>query len=211
MGGENESYATNSLFALWLKFYNYTVPQVNHYPMGVYGVGVVATFTFALYVDGTGARYHWRIGVLIAICMLVSTIMLLAKPYHDGVVFAAQYIAGTAYAGQATFFAWANVICANDLEERAIVLASMNMFSNAVNAWWSILFYGADTAPKFRKGCYAMLATVLTSAATVCAIRYLQIRENSQQQPLVGEEMETDSKSKHLVRSTSVSSGQISV
>ena len=212
MGGENESYATNSLFALWLKFYNYTVPQINHYPMGVYGVGVVATFTFALYVDGTGARYHWRIGVLIGICMLVSTIMLLAKPHHDAIVFAAQYISGISYAGQATFFAWANVICANDLQERAIVLASMNMFSNAVNAWWSILFYGADTAPKFRKGCYAMLATLLTSVATVCVIRYLQIREERQEKTFVEEQVENvDSKSQHLVRSTSVSSGQISV
>lgn len=204
MGGENESFATNSLFALWLKFYGYTIPQINHYPMGVYGVGVVATFTFALYVDGTGARYHWRIGVLIALCMLVSTILLLAKPAHDAVVFAAHYISGISYAGQATFFAWANVLCADDLEERAIVLASMNMFSNAVNAWWSILFYAADTAPRFRKGCYAMLATLITSALTAGVIRFLQLREEKNA-PVVEEEI-IDSKSPHLVRSQSLSS-----
>ena len=32
---------------------------------------------------------------------------------------------------------------------RGVVLASMNMMSNAVNAWWSIIFYGAIHAPYF--------------------------------------------------------------
>jgi ACS family pantothenate transporter-like MFS transporter len=32
---------------------------------------------------------------------------------------------------------------------RAVVLASMNMMSNAVNAWWSLLFYSATEAPYF--------------------------------------------------------------
>ena len=65
--------------------------------------------------------------------------------------FVSQYLSAVSFAGQTVFFSWANIVCINDLQERAIVLASMNMFSNAVNAWWSILFYGADTAPEFKK------------------------------------------------------------
>lgn len=34
-------------------------------------------------------------------------------------------LAGAAYSGQATTFAWANQICADDDQERGIVLASM--------------------------------------------------------------------------------------
>lgn len=35
----------------------------------------------------------------------------------------------------------ANVVCFADREERSIVLASMNLFSNAVNAWWPLCGY----------------------------------------------------------------------
>jgi hypothetical protein len=49
-----------------------------------------------------------------------------------------------------TFFAWANDIMRFEDESfRVVVLASMNMMSNAVNAWWSIIFYGATYAPYF--------------------------------------------------------------
>lgn len=187
-GGENESYATNSLFALYLQYFNYPIADRNHFPMGVYAMGIFFTCAFALYVDGTGARYHYRVAIAIAIIMIISTIMFLAAPTNDHVVFAAHYLSGAAYAGQATFFAWANVVCSNDLQERAVVLASMNMFSNAVNAWWSILFYGADTAPKFRNGCYAMIATVVASVVVAGAIRFLQLKDERKEEIKVDEE-----------------------
>lgn len=177
LGGENESYATNSLFALWLKYFGYSIPQRNYYPMGVYAVGVVATLIAGFYIDKTKARYHWRAATFIGISMIVSTIMLLVRPFSDKVVFAAHYISGISYSGQAVVFAWANVVCHYDLEERSVVLGSMNMFSSAVNAWWSILFYAADKAPKFRMGCWAMLATSSSSIVVLIIIRYLQKRE----------------------------------
>ncbi|EGV63333.1 hypothetical protein PSN45_004389 [Yamadazyma tenuis] len=175
--GENESYSTNSLFSLYLTYFGYSVDARNHYPMGMYAMGVFFTFGFALYVDGTGARYHWHVAVATAVIMIISTIMMLAAPDKSSVMFAAHYLSGCSYAGQASYFAWANVVCANDLQERAVVLASMNMFSNAVNAWWSILFYSADTAPHFTKGCYAMIATVVASVVVAGLIRVFQLRD----------------------------------
>lgn len=32
---------------------------------------------------------------------------------------------------------------------RSVVLAGMNLGNNAVNAWWSIIFYGVSMAPWF--------------------------------------------------------------
>ncbi|GME85660.1 unnamed protein product [[Candida] boidinii] len=58
----------------------------------------------------------------------------------------------------------------------------MNMFSNAVNAWWPLIFYKANSAPKFRKGCWAMLGTAIASTLIAFAIRFLQLRENKQKQ-----------------------------
>lgn len=40
---------------------------------------------------------------------------------------------------------------------RVVVLASMNMMSNAVNAWWSIVFYGAIYAPYFTVCAFSAL------------------------------------------------------
>lgn len=42
---------------------------------------------------------------------------------------------------------------------RGVVLAGMNLGSNAVNAWWSIVFYGAGMAPWFERGMWAMVGT----------------------------------------------------
>ncbi len=50
-----------------------------------------------------------------------------------------------------TFFAWANDAMRFDDESfKVVVLASMNMMSNAVNAWWSSVFYGATYAPYLK-------------------------------------------------------------
>lgn len=182
LGGENESFATNSLFALWLKYFSYSVEDRNHFPMGVFGVGIFANFLFCYYIDFQKGRSHWKAGLAIATVMLIATIILVSNPLSKSHVFAAHYLSGFAYAGQPVFFSWANVVCYNDLEERAVVLASMNMFSNAVNAWWLLLFYGASTAPKFRKGCWAMLATVISSAIVILIMRFLQERDNKQRE-----------------------------
>ncbi|ABN66021.2 Pantothenate transporter FEN2 (Fenpropimorph resistance protein 2) [Scheffersomyces stipitis CBS 6054] len=183
LGGENESFASNSLFALWLKYFEYTVPQRNHYPMGVFAVGITATLLSALYLNATGGKNHWHIGIIIMCAMILSAILMAARPLSTGVVFFAQYLGGIPYAGQTAFFAWANVVCQDDLQERAVVLASMNMFSNAVNAWWSLLFYVASDVPKFRKGCWAMLATAIASGILVCEVARAKHRFSSKPQP----------------------------
>lgn len=184
VAGENESFAINSLFALWLQYFGYSVEARNHYPMGIYAMGIFANFVLCYYVDFSKGRYHYRAGIVIAVFVFISAVLLAARPLDKAFVFTAHYLSAWSYAGQPIFFSWANVVTYNDIEERAIVLASMNMFSNAVNAWWSLLFYGASTAPKFRKGCYAMFGTVLTSVIVVLALRYLQLREEKQQKAL---------------------------
>lgn len=191
LGGENESFGSNSLFSLWLKSFGYSVEDRNHFPMGVYGVGILANFIFCYYIDWKKGNGHWKAGLVIALVMLISAILLTTRPLSKSHVFTAHYLSGFSYAGQPVFFAWANTVCYNDLEERAVVLASMNMFSNAVNAWWLILFYGASTAPKFKKGCYAMIATVISSAIVVCVMRYLQGRD-SKLQSIAPQDDETD-------------------
>jgi ACS family pantothenate transporter-like MFS transporter len=178
MGGENESFSMGALFSVYLKYFKYSVDDINHYPMGMYAVGIISTFSCALYVDHTGGRYHWHIVMFVAASLLTVAIIILAAPYSTAAQFVAHYMSGISYAGQATFFAWANLVTRNDLQERAVVLASMNMWSAVVNSWWSLVFYPVTTAPEFKRGCYAMIGTTVTSALTGAIIRYLQLRDS---------------------------------
>ena len=92
----------------------------------------------------------------------------------------AYYWAGSVYACQATFFAWANDVLRYEEDSlRAVVIASMNMGSNAINAWWSIVFYGANFAPYFTRGMWAMIAVSIAMAAWTAALAWMQARTES--------------------------------
>jgi len=161
IAGNTEAFSSNSLLALYMKSHpsiKYTVQQNNNYPTGVPAVGIVSTLFWATLTDFLrGKRY--LVGYFIGITGVVTSAMILTahrdptSAASTRVVFGAYYWAGAVYACQATFFAWCND--AMRYEEhvfRAIVLAGMNMGNNAVNAWWSIVFYGASMAPWFIVG-----------------------------------------------------------
>jgi len=81
---------------------------------------------------------------------VITSALILAYPHNTSIHFGMYYWAGSVYACQATFFAWANDVLRYEEDSlRAVVIASMNMGSNAINAWWSIVFYGANFAPYF--------------------------------------------------------------
>lgn len=148
----------------------YTISQLNNYPSGVAAVGIVSTLFWATLTDLLGGK-RYLVGYFIAMTGVATSAMILAVSSgkvsgntgggggdlfgskETAIVFGAYYWAGAVYACQATFFAWANDVMRDpryyDPVFRSVVLAGMNMGSNAVNAWWSIVFYGASMAPWF--------------------------------------------------------------
>ncbi|CAK9440000.1 uncharacterized protein LODBEIA_P41000 [Lodderomyces beijingensis] len=186
VGAINESFATNSIFALWLNHYNYSVEDRNHFPMGVFAVGVLATALSAYYIRYVGnGKSHWHVSLAIAAVMVISPVIQLCKPFDKTAVFVAQYLSGVSYAAQTVSFSWANVVCANDLQERAIVISSMNMLGNCMNAWWSITFFGAKTAPRFRNGAIALISSAAATLFVVGLIAWLQMREDKRRGGIV--------------------------
>lgn len=184
LGGENLSFASNSTFALWLHNRGYSLSHRNNYPSGIFAVGVVSTVFAAVYLSKYKRARHWHVAIFISVAMCAVAVMIRANPIDSSVMFTAQYIGGIGYAGQAVFFAWANVVCHEDLQERAVVLASMNMLSGAVNAWWSLVFYPATTTPRFEKGCYALMVTAVMSGIVSVFIRKCQIMDYDRKQQL---------------------------
>lgn len=159
IAGETESFSANGLMALYMKSHptnKYAVWQLNNYPTAVPAIGIVSTLFWATLTDFLRGK-RWLVGHFIAVVGVVTSAMILAasnnpeNPASTTVVFAAYYLAGTVYACQATFFAWCNdAMRYEDHMFRAVVLAGMNLGSNVINAWWSIVFYGASMAPWFK-------------------------------------------------------------
>ena len=160
IAGETESFSSNSLISLYLQASpntHYTVAQLNNYATGVPAVGIVSTLFWATLTDFYGGK-RYLVGVFIFFIGNITAIMILVNGQSKAVSFTAYYLAGSLYACQATFFAWANdAMRFEDETFRAVVLGSMNMMSNAVNAWWSILFYSATYAPYFTNGMWASM------------------------------------------------------
>ncbi|EEH35612.1 pantothenate transporter liz1 [Paracoccidioides lutzii Pb01] len=180
IAGETESFSTNALLALYMKSHTtnkYSISQLNNYPTGVPAVGIVSTIVWATLTDFLhGKRY--LVGYWIGITGVVTSAMILSPGASTATIFGAYYWAGSVYACQATFFAWANdAMRYKDDALRSVVIASMNMGSNVVNAWWALLFYSADQAPFFTKGMWAMIACSIAMAIWTAGIVYFSVRD----------------------------------
>ncbi|KAJ9293536.1 hypothetical protein DTO271G3_7801 [Paecilomyces variotii] len=180
IAGETESFSSNSLLALYMQAHptiKYTVAQMNDYPTGVPAVGIVSTLFWATLTDFLGGK-RYLVGYFIAVTGIVTSVLILTRFSDTATVFGAYYWAGAVYACQATFFAWCNdAMRDQDGRLRSVVLASMNMGNNAVNAWWSILFYSAEFAPKFTKGMWAMIGCSIALAIWTSVVLYMSVRE----------------------------------
>ncbi|KAI1822674.1 MFS general substrate transporter [Xylaria intraflava] len=185
IAGETESFGSNGLLALYMKSHpthRYTVAQLNDYPTGVPAAGIVSTLFWATLTDFLNGR-RYLVGYFIAVTGVATSAMILAaerapdKTASTPVVFAAYYWAGAVYACQATFFAWANdALRFEEQMFRAIVLAGMNLGSNVINAWWTIVFYGASMAPWFTRGMWAMIAVSIALGIWTGGLSYFVAR-----------------------------------
>lgn len=192
ISGETESFGSNNLMGQWLKAIGgYTVEQIDYYPSGMTAFAIASTLVCATWTDATRSRARWPVLVYMSVCVIISSICILVWSSPTGLKFFAYYLAGASYAGQATTFAWANQICADDDQERGIVLASMNMWNNVINAWWPLVFYPATDAPRFTKGMWAMIGTAIATLLVTAMVYYLEQREKRQKhQRAAREELE---------------------
>ncbi|KAJ9626484.1 hypothetical protein H2203_004117, partial [Taxawa tesnikishii (nom. ined.)] len=203
IAGETESFSSNSLLALYMKAHTerrYTVTQLNNWPTGVPAVGIVSTLFWATLTDFLGGK-RYLVGYWIGITGIVTSAMILAPSATTASTFAAYYWAGAVYACQATFFAWANDALRYEEDSlRAVVIASMNAFSNATNAWWSIIFYSANFAPRFTRGMWAMIGCSIAMALWTAGLTYMVSRTEKKREQLAVEEVVVEDGSKEKTK-----------
>jgi len=77
----------------------------------------------------------------------------------------------------AIFYTWANELCADDNEERALVISSMNGLQYAVAAWLPIVIFPQTEAPTFRRGFPATFGFVIAALIVIGFAQFLALRE----------------------------------
>ena len=78
---------------------------------------------------------------------------------------------------------WAHEICADDNEERAVVVASMNEMAYVLQAWLPLLVWQQIDAPQYRKG---FITVTCLSAALIGTGFITKALHRAQIQRLVG-------------------------
>ncbi|KAI1862829.1 uncharacterized protein JN550_009976 [Neoarthrinium moseri] len=173
-----ESCQASGYFGIWLKAENFSVVDRNVIPTGTKLISAFFVILWGFLSDFTGSRFAF-----IIIPLLLGAIpngILAAWPASIPLKEAA-FLLSSIHLMTAVFYTWANEICADDNEERALVVSSMNGMQYAVDAWMPIVIFPQTMAPTFRRGFPATFGFVLAAILAVLLIRFLVYREEKQE------------------------------
>ncbi|KAK5658150.1 hypothetical protein OQA88_2123 [Cercophora sp. LCS_1] len=155
----------------------YTVQQINLYPVGIFAIQAFSALVFAWLSDTVLKGQRWSI-ILFGACLNVFVFASLAAwDINEKFKWACYYLAGTHVGLSGIAMTWANEICTDDTEERALVLATMNTMVGVVGTWLPLIVWQQIEAPKYHKG-----FVTATSLGAVCLflvplIKWLQDKE----------------------------------
>lgn len=145
-------YASGTPFILWLSSQpdKYSVPLVNNIGTITNAVAVVSALSTSYYTDIRGKR--WEPLVLAGILCVFSNLVLSIWSIPDGLKFFAYISVGWAQGAVAVIIAWTAESLAEDLEVRAITLATYNTFGEVTALVVPLVAWQVSHAPTFRGG-----------------------------------------------------------
>ncbi|EXJ79541.1 hypothetical protein A1O3_07820 [Capronia epimyces CBS 606.96] len=148
----NMAYASGTPFLLWLSSQpdKYSVPLVNNIGTITHAVAVVSALSTAYYTDLRGRR--WEPMVLSGVLCVFSNLVLAVWAVPDGLKFFAYIANGWAQGSIAVIIAWTAENLADDLEVRAVTLASYNAFGEVTGLVVPLVAWQVSHAPTFRGG-----------------------------------------------------------
>lgn len=143
------------VFAQWLKNSTnpkYSVGQINSYPTTTYALAVVSTLVYAWSSDTFLMGARWPPMIFAGIWNIIVYVSLAVWDIPVGWHWACYILAGLNSGLSGLCMSWAHEICAEDNEERAIVIGSMNEMAYVVQAWLPLIVWKQTEAPEYRKG-----------------------------------------------------------
>ncbi|KAJ0415163.1 major facilitator superfamily domain-containing protein [Aspergillus carlsbadensis] len=174
----------------------YSVPNINLYPSGTSAIQVVTTLAYAWLSDSAFGGRRWPpilcggiVDLACAVPLAVWNISAAGK-WTCYILWGAGYglsglcLALVEQARQNTVLllimllretnSWAQEICSNDNEERALVVATMNTMSHVFQAWLPQIVWQQVDAPKYRSGFISCAGMAIGLLCMVGVVRWKQ-------------------------------------
>jgi hypothetical protein len=185
-------------YILWIKSNGqYSTFDVNNLTAVPPSVGIVFIIFFAFMADKFGARSRIPLFAIAHIVMGLGHIAFVAyaqSPFaYKWYAIAVSNVENAIVPVQ---YSWANLICADDAEERAFVLASMLAFAMAFNSWVPLVSLPTVQSPKFFKGYLTALIMQPLAFALAVLVYYLHNKQQKQRTSDVKTDLHPENESK---------------
>lgn len=167
---------SNTVMQLWLEAdtkETWSLYQVNNLPTAINGWNIVMILAANVYVDATGRRM--TVVMLNLAILLFGTICLIVWEIPLGLHIVSYMFAGLDGPLSPIYMAWANILCSNDSQVRALTIATMNSFGAALTTVIQQFLYPVTDAPQYRKGFRASLGFLCGMVIWVIVVRWFEI------------------------------------
>ncbi|KAI5310846.1 MFS transporter (Seo1) [Ascosphaera atra] len=142
--------SSSSALSLWLKSTGHSVSSINTITTISPAVTIVWSLVNGILNDAYDIKP--QLIALTAILNIFAGICLAIWHIPIGLKYFSYFLAGTADGIAAVLYAWANEICAEDAEERALTISAMNTVGNAFGAWIPLFVWKTTDAPRYYIG-----------------------------------------------------------
>ncbi|KAG0650221.1 MFS transporter [Hyphodiscus hymeniophilus] len=160
----------------------YSIVQINNYPSFTFAVSVIAAVVYAWTSDSVLGGRRWPLmiaaGTFQIILFSSLAVWHIAEGWHWACYILYGQVLGLSGIINSYCFSWANEVCSDDNEERAIVLACMNMMNNVLTAWLPLIVWKQVDAPRYHKGFITAACTSTLFVLVSAAVAVLQKRAN---------------------------------
>ncbi|KAF2084657.1 putative MFS transporter Liz1/Seo1 [Saccharata proteae CBS 121410] len=176
----NGSASGQPIFAQWLKdstTHKYSVGQINAYPTTTYAVAVLSTLIYAWSSDTFLKGARWPPMIFAGTFNVITYVSLAIWDIPVGWHWACYILSGISSGLSGLCMSWAHEICADDNEERSIVIGTMNEMAYVIQAWLPLIVWKQTDAPQYRKGFITVAALSVALMITAGVTKVLHDRE----------------------------------
>ncbi|EED14914.1 pantothenate transporter, putative [Talaromyces stipitatus ATCC 10500] len=157
---------------------HYSIPQINNYPTTTSGVQILMTIIYAWLSDTVLRGRRWPPLVFGGVVNIICYVSLAIWDIPTWWKWTSLISAGASFGLSGLCMAWANEVCGNDSEERAITLAAMNEVAYIIQIWLPLLVWQQVDAPRYCKG-YITVSVMSAIFIMMCfLVRNLQNKES---------------------------------
>ncbi|KAN0075917.1 Major facilitator superfamily domain containing protein [Elaphomyces granulatus] len=156
---------------------HYTVSQINSYPTATSAVQILSTLIFAWMSDTIFKGSRWPPIVFGGVINIVCYVSLAIWDIPINWKWGCFILAGASYGLGGLCMAWAHEICADDNEERAITVGTMNEAAYIFQIWMPQVVWQQVDAPQYQKGYISLIMMSAIHIATTFMLRFQHNRE----------------------------------